>query len=151
MPATDCRSISCRPGSLPLPAEAGPTASGLCRCNCSPRRRVQASKSSHDRSYATGAKCLLEWVRDKEFNSSMYTPTTSQLKGRRDDRRPVHNFASSDVAGLPMSEPATAGDQTSDLVAAEDRRGAAAFNAQAFRSIVIRWDGACRIVQAPRI
>jgi len=44
-------------------------------------------------------------------------------------------------AGSPVREPATAGDQASDLVAAEDRRGAAAFDIHAFRSIVIRWDG----------
>jgi hypothetical protein len=44
--------------------------------NRSPRRRVQARKLSHDSSYATGAKCLLEWVRDKESESKVYTPTT---------------------------------------------------------------------------
>jgi len=44
--------------------------------NCSPRRRLQASKLSHDSSYATGAKCLLEWVQDKEGESKVYTPTT---------------------------------------------------------------------------
>jgi hypothetical protein len=44
--------------------------------NCSPRRRVQAAKLSHDSSYATGAKCLLEWVRDKESESKVYTPIT---------------------------------------------------------------------------
>jgi hypothetical protein len=44
--------------------------------NRSPRRRVQAAKLSHDSSYATGAKCLLEWVRDKESESTVYTPTT---------------------------------------------------------------------------
>jgi hypothetical protein len=44
--------------------------------NCSPRRRVQASNLSHDSSYATGAKCLLEWVRDNESESKVYTPTT---------------------------------------------------------------------------
>jgi hypothetical protein len=43
--------------------------------NRSPRRRVQAAKLSHDSSYATGAKCLLEWVRDKEAESKVYTPT----------------------------------------------------------------------------
>ena len=43
--------------------------------NCSPRRRVQASKLSHDSSYATGANCLLEWVQDKEIESKVYTPT----------------------------------------------------------------------------
>ena len=43
--------------------------------NRSPRRRVQAAKLSHDSSYATGAKCLLEWVRDKESESKVYTPT----------------------------------------------------------------------------
>jgi hypothetical protein len=44
--------------------------------NCSPRRRLQASKLSHDSSYATGAKCLLEWVQDKQIESKVYTPTT---------------------------------------------------------------------------
>jgi hypothetical protein len=44
--------------------------------NCSPRRRLQASKLSHDGSYATGAKCLLEWVQDKDSESKVYTPTT---------------------------------------------------------------------------
>jgi hypothetical protein len=44
--------------------------------NCSPRRRVQASKLSHDSSYATGAKCLQDWVQDKESESNVYTPTT---------------------------------------------------------------------------
>jgi hypothetical protein len=44
--------------------------------NCSPRRRLQASKLSHDSSYATGAKCLLEWVRDKESESKVYMPTS---------------------------------------------------------------------------
>src|SRR5580704_9516802 len=44
--------------------------------NRSPRRRVQAAKLSHDSSYAAGAKCLLEWVRDKESESNVYTPTT---------------------------------------------------------------------------
>jgi hypothetical protein len=44
--------------------------------NCSPRRRLQASKLSHDSSYATGAKCLLEWVQDKEGESKVYTPAT---------------------------------------------------------------------------
>ena len=43
--------------------------------NCSPRRRPQASKLSHDSSYATGAKCLLEWVHDKQIESKVYTPT----------------------------------------------------------------------------
>ncbi len=43
--------------------------------NCSPRRRLQASKLSHDSSYATGAKCLLEWVQDKQVESKVYTPT----------------------------------------------------------------------------
>jgi hypothetical protein len=43
--------------------------------NRSPRRRVQAAKLSHDSSHATGAKCLLEWVRDKESESKVYTPT----------------------------------------------------------------------------
>jgi hypothetical protein len=43
--------------------------------NCSPRRRLQASKLSHDSSYATGAKCLLEWVQDKQIESKVYTPT----------------------------------------------------------------------------
>ena len=43
--------------------------------NCSPRRRLQASKLSHDSSYATGAKCLLEWVQDKKIGSKAYTPT----------------------------------------------------------------------------
>jgi hypothetical protein len=42
--------------------------------NCSPRRRLQASKLSHDSSYATGAKCLLEWVQDKQVESKVYTP-----------------------------------------------------------------------------
>jgi hypothetical protein len=44
--------------------------------NCSPRRRLQASKLSHDSSYATGAVCLLEWVRDKESEANVYTPTS---------------------------------------------------------------------------
>ena len=44
--------------------------------NRSPRRRLQASKLSHDSSYATGAKCLLEWVQDKQLESKVYTPTT---------------------------------------------------------------------------
>ena len=39
--------------------------------NCSPRRRLQASKLSHDSSYATGAKCLLEWVQDKKIESKV--------------------------------------------------------------------------------
>jgi hypothetical protein len=43
--------------------------------NCSPRRRLQASKLSHDSSYATGAKCLQEWVQDKKIESKVYTPT----------------------------------------------------------------------------
>ncbi len=43
--------------------------------NCSPRRRLQASKLSHDSSYANGAKCLLEWVQDKKIESKVYTPT----------------------------------------------------------------------------
>jgi hypothetical protein len=43
--------------------------------NRSPRRRLQASKLSHDSSYATGAKCLLEWVQDKQLESKVYTPT----------------------------------------------------------------------------
>jgi hypothetical protein len=43
--------------------------------NCSPRRRAQASKLSHDSSYATGAKCLLEWARDKAADAKVYTPT----------------------------------------------------------------------------
>jgi hypothetical protein len=43
--------------------------------NCSPRRRLQASKLSHDGSYAIGAKCLLEWVQDKQVESKVYTPT----------------------------------------------------------------------------
>jgi hypothetical protein len=43
--------------------------------NCSPRRRLQAAKLSHDSSYASGAKCLLEWVQDKKIESKVYTPT----------------------------------------------------------------------------
>jgi hypothetical protein len=43
--------------------------------NCSPRRRLQASKLSFDSSYATGAKCLLESVQDKQVESKVYTPT----------------------------------------------------------------------------
>src|ERR1700722_19444270 len=44
--------------------------------NRSPRRRLQASKLSRDSSYATGAKCLLEWAYDKQLESKVYTPTT---------------------------------------------------------------------------
>ena len=43
--------------------------------NCSPRRRLQASKLSHDSSHAAGAKCLLEWVQDKKIESNVYTPS----------------------------------------------------------------------------
>jgi len=39
-------------------------------------RRAQASKLGHDSSPATEAICLLEWVREKESESSVYTPTT---------------------------------------------------------------------------
>jgi hypothetical protein len=39
--------------------------------NRSPRRRLQASKLSHGSSYATGAKCLLEWVQDKKIESKV--------------------------------------------------------------------------------
>ena len=44
--------------------------------NCSPRRRLQASKLNHDSSHSTGAKCLLEWVQDKDGESKVCTPTT---------------------------------------------------------------------------
>jgi hypothetical protein len=50
------------------------------KCKCClklfrPDPRAQASKLSHDSSYATGAKCLLEWARDKAAESKVYTPT----------------------------------------------------------------------------
>jgi hypothetical protein len=47
--------------------------------NCSPRRRLQASKLSHDSSYPTGAKCLVEWVHDKHIESKVYTPQHDYL------------------------------------------------------------------------